>query len=286
MGEIWSPQRTANRLSQILSTFSSAQGTPRFPVDVLSLALETGRLFNWSDPITQVQAANINKFEGALYPDDDKKRWLLLYNETMTSPGRIHFTQAHELGHYILHRRFKDKFECTGDDMLNWSDEKSVEAQADVFASYLLMPLDDFRNQINTTVDLDVLGHCADRYGVSLTAAILKWLTFTEEKAVLILSRDGFMNWACSSEPAFKAGAYFATRRSTIEIPKGSICANSDTQHDKRGTDIAASIWFPYAEKSMTVREMKITADQYDATLTLLHLPHHADVWPSHEEDG
>ena len=31
-------------------------------------------------------------------------------------------------------------------------------------------------------VDLDILGRCADRYGVSLTAAMLKWLSYTDEK--------------------------------------------------------------------------------------------------------
>lgn len=285
MSEAWSPQRAANRISHILNAFSAAQGTPRFPVDVPSLALEAGKLFNWDDHITSVTAANINQFEGALYPDEGKKRWLLLYNEAMPSLGRVRFTQAHELGHYILHRQRKDKFECTGRDMLDWSDETNIEAQADLFASYLLMPIDDFRNQLNAVVDLDILGHCADRYGVSLTATILKWLQFTEDKAVLVLSHDGFMDWACSSKPALEAGAYFATRKSIIEIPESSVCADADTLHDRRGRIIAASTWFPYAEQALTVREMKITAEQYGTTLTLLHLPHYADVWPSRKEE-
>ena len=63
------------------------------------------------------------------------------------------------------------------------------------------MPLNDFRNQISGEVSLDSLGHCADRYGVSLTAAILKWLSYTDEKAVVVMSRDGFMNWASASTP-------------------------------------------------------------------------------------
>ena len=39
-------------------------------------------------------------------------------------------------------------------------------------------------------MDLDVLGHCAERYDVSLTAAILKWLSYTDEKAIVVMSRD------------------------------------------------------------------------------------------------
>jgi hypothetical protein len=170
-----------------------------------------------ADPITQVQAANIKGFDGALFPGDGRKEWLLLYNEAVSSPGRVRFTQAHELGHYILHRQLRESFQCSDADMLNWSkDDKDIEGQADLFASYLLMPLDDYRKQVTATVDLDLLGHCADRYGVSLTAAILKWLQYTDEKAVLVMSNDGFINWAWSSEPAAKAGAFFRTRNNVI----------------------------------------------------------------------
>ncbi|WP_083251382.1 ImmA/IrrE family metallo-endopeptidase [Acidihalobacter yilgarnensis] len=167
--QVWTPQRAANRLVKITGTYSQVHGVDRFPIDVSMLALDAANIFGWDDPITEVQAAKIKGFEGALFPGEDRKEWLLLYNEAVTSLGRIRFTQAHELGHYILHRQMKESFQCSSDDMLNWSDEeRDIEAQADVFASYLLMPLDDYRQQVTDEVDLDVLSHCAERYGVSL----------------------------------------------------------------------------------------------------------------------
>lgn len=281
MTEPWTPQRAANRLAKLAEVFSTAHGVDRFPVDVPSLALETARIFGWSDPIIQVQAANIKGLDGALFPGDGRKEWLLLYNETVSSPGRVRFTQAHELGHYILHRQARDSFQCSDADMLNWSsDEKDIEGQADLFASYLLMPLDDYRKQVTTVVDLDLLGHCADRYGVSLTAAILKWLQYTDEKAVLVMSNDGFINWAWSSEPAAKAGAFFRTRNSVIPVPDSSLAAKSEIQHDRTGTLIPASVWFPHARADTPLREMKIYAEQYGIVVSLLHLPHSAEVWP------
>ena len=281
MTEVWTPQRAANRLAKLAEVFSAAHDVDRFPVDVPSLALETARIFGWTDPITQVQAANIKGFDGALFPGDGRKEWLLLYNETVSSPGRVRFTQAHELGHYILHRLLRDSFQCSDADMLNWSqDDKDIEGQADLFASYLLMPLDDYRKQVTTAVDLDVLGHCADRYGVSLTAAILKWLQYTDEKAVLVISNDGFINWAWSSEPAAKAGAFFRTRKSVIPVPDGALAANAEITHDRTGTEIPASIWFPHASADTPLREMKVYAEQYGVVVSLLHLPRSADVWP------
>ena len=282
MVEPWTPQRAANRLAKIAEIFSTAHGVGRFPVDVPALARETAPIFGWSDPITQVQAADIQGFEGALFPGDGKKEWLLLYNQGLKSPGRVRFTQAHELGHYILHRHSRDSFQCSDDDMLHWSqDDKDLEGQADLFASYLLMPLDDYRRQVGTTtIDLDLLGHCADRYGVSLTATILKWLQYTDEKAVLVMSNDGFMKWAWSSEPAAKAGAFFRTRDNVVPVPKTALASNVAIKNERKGLQIPAFVWFPHADAATPLREMKNYAEHYDAVLSLLILPRSTDVWP------
>lgn len=280
--ENWTPKKSAIRISNILDAFSSAHGTERFPVDVLYLATHAAELFDWDDPITEVTASDIKGFEGCLFPNDTRSKWMLLYNNTLSSQGRVRFTQAHELGHYILHRHRHEYFECSSRDMLNWSDdEKNTEAQADLFASYILMPLNDFRRQVNSRISLDLLGHCADRYGVSLTSTILKWLSYTSEKAVLLMSNDGFINWAWSSNAAFKAGAFFKTRTNTIPVPDNSLAANDRISQERSGTVLPANVWFKHAQKDLTVIEMKITADQYDSIITLLLLPDEANVWPS-----
>ena len=279
-----SPAKEANRLSHILDIFHQVHGAPRFPVDVTSLALDCGKQFGFADPITAVIPADIPSFEGGLFKTGETE-WTLLYNSTLASAGRIRFTQAHELGHYFLHRLTKQRFECTSDDMLEWpEDERTIEAEADKFASYLLMPLNDFRSQITATVDLELLGACSERYGVSMTAAILRWLSFTDEKAVLILSRDGFMDWAWSSTTAFAAGAFFATRKRTIPIPDASRTANDQIRHDRNGTPVPIRVWFPHADAGLSVREMKLSAEQYDYTLTLLLLPRIADCWTPKSE--
>ena len=282
-GQVWTPQKAANRLSKIVETVGRAHGGNRFPVDVPMLALEAANIFGWSDPISEVKPVDIKSFDGALFPGDGRKKWMLLFNSAMSSPGRIRFTQAHELGHYILHRQMRDGFQCSGDDMLDW-EEKTIEAQADLFSSYLLMPLDDFRAQVTTLVDLELLGHCADRYGVSLTAVVLKWLQYTEENAVLVLSRDGYMQWSFSSRQAARSGAFFRTRNHPVEVPAGALAVAPGVRHERRGIELPAKIWFPHAEVGTSVREMKVSSDQYDYILTLLYLPRSASVWRPFED--
>lgn len=280
--EAWTPQKAAIRLTKICDHFSAQHGSDRFPVEVPKLALETANLFGWDDPITEVVPVDIKSFEGALFPDDDRRKWMLLYNEKLSSPGRIRFTQAHELGHYILHRLKRDSFECSGDDMLSW-EEKSIEAEADLFASFLLMPLNDFRAQVTTDVDMEVLRFCAIRYGVSLTATALKWISSTDESAVLILSRDGFMKWAFSSNAARRNGAFFRTRSNTIPIPAGSLAADPAITQERKGKELPASVWFAHADAGASVREMKIHSEQYEYVITLLCLGRSTSAWPPYD---
>lgn len=278
--ETRSAAKEAIRLTKILDVFCQIHGGDRYPVNVEKLALECASFYQWDDPISEVRGADITGFDGGLFKDSDSGRWLLLYNHAVDSPGRIRFTQAHELGHYILHRQTHEAFECSEVDMLNWDpQEKDIESQADKFASHLLMPLHDYRNQLGDSVDLNALGHCADRYGVSLTAAILKWLDYTDQKAMLVHSRDGYIKWSWSSQPAFKAGAFFKSKGPPVAVPVASLAANHSLKIEKSGQNLQAKIWFEHADSETPLREMKLSSDRYDTVLSLLVLPTSLSAW-------
>lgn len=270
-----SPIAEANRLSQLLT---ASLGGERFPVKVEQLAKGYAAQFGHPDPIANVIGDDLPGFEGALYATDNsgQREWALIYNSSVQVTGRIRFTMAHELGHYILHRQTRDIFQCSEDDMLRWeSEEKRIEAEADVFASYLLMPIDDFRGRIGReVVDMELLDDCAKRYGVSLTAAVLKWLEFTPQRAVLVVSRDEHILWARSSQSALKSGAFFRTRNRVVPLPAGSFAACEDIMAPERqGIELAAQTWFPREPEDMSLREMKIVSDRYEQTMSLLILP-------------
>ncbi len=59
-----------------------------------------------------------------------------------TSRSRDRFTIAHELGHYFLHYRY---LKHEGSMVFHRGSRNRAETEANVFASALLMPADDFR---------------------------------------------------------------------------------------------------------------------------------------------
>lgn len=280
-----SPQRWANTLTALLNTVFG-EGSDRFPVKVPQLAKDFSHQRYGDDPVTLVKGGPLPGFEGALCrAPAGKKGWGIIYNNTITSPGRINFTLAHEFGHYLLHREvYPDGLECGPQDMVRWDSEYArIEQQANEFAATLLMPLDDFRRQIDSRSKptLDDIGACAERYQVSLIAATLRWLQYTERRSVLVVSREGFILWARSSPNALSTGAYFKTaNRPPIPIPDAALPSQPNLLESNKGSvSHDAGVWF-----REPCDEVALISDQYDFAISLLHLGDAISRWEFDEE--
>jgi IrrE N-terminal-like domain len=264
------PERWAFDLTHLLN---ARFGADRFPVDIPTVALEYTAQRYPDDPIISVQGEDLPSFDGGLFKSPPgRKGWGIIYNNRISSKGRINFTLAHEFGHFLLHRlAYPNGFRCGEQDVVRWDSEYGqVEHQANVFAANFLMPLDDFRRQIPTMdkVDLDMISHCADRYCVSLVAAALRWLSYTQKRAVLVVSRDGFILWARSSDAALKTGAFFRTSAGPIEVPAASLPLKQNLLVNGKATiDHGTGVWF-----REPMREMTVFAEQYDFAVSLLLL--------------
>ncbi len=277
------PEAWAIRLTQLLNAVQDAHGQPRFPIDVAAIAMEFSRHYFPDAPITMVAGAAMSKgVEGMLVQKKDGSgEWGILYNNSIRSPGRQNFTLAHEFGHYLLHRaELAQGRECSGRDMGEWSNgrqrtrDEIVEAEANTFASFLLMPLDDFRDQIRTRpIDIDNLTEMADRYAVSLTAAILKWLSITEKRAMIVVGKDGFMDWAWSSNALIRSGIYYAAQQEVIELPPASLAAQgAHPETARNGVIHAPGVW----RGTEAVHEMMVFSPSNEMTISLLLYPDRA----------
>lgn len=276
------PQREANNIAKILRTV----GVNEFPVDVRTIAREISLTRFPDDPITMIKGALLPGFEGALAKaPENKTGWGIIYNNALNA-GRINFTLGHEFGHYLMHRLDYPKgFQCSTEDMARWESEYGQrEHEANVFAATLLMPFDDFRKQLDSKKrpDLDLLGHCADRYDVSLLASTLRWLQYTTRRSLLVVSRDEFVLWARSSKPALKTGLYYKIRdRSPVAIPVNSAAANVSKMTTNTGQfDHDANAWF-----SEPCTEHVLASDQYDFVISLIHFGDAEYRDPESEDD-
>lgn len=266
-----SPRRFANEISALLNQVFPGD---RFPVAVDDLAKEYSQHRYPNDPISLVKGASLPGFEGALYrAPKGKTGWGIIYNTNILSPGRIRFTQAHEFGHYLLHRvKHPDGIECSSQDMVRWdSDYGQLEHEANLFASTLLMPLDDFRRQIDASEKptIEQIDACAHRYGVSFTAATLRWLEYTERRALLVVSREGFIMWGRSSQRAYKSGAYFKTSgKSPIAVPGQSLAAlGTSNSNEISNAAHGTGVWF-----EEPCEEAVVTSDKFDFVASILFL--------------
>ena len=218
----WGVQRWAIHLSQLLN---AANPPDRYRFDVGLLSKEISKNFFPDDPITEVIGTDLEDCEGALLPSSSGKRWGV-YFSLKGSPRRQRFTAAHEFGHYLLHRKkYPEGIRCD-EAAVDGRNGIAIEREANEFAATLLMPFDDFRRQIsaNDRADFDQLSACATRYDVSLVAAVLRWLRYTERRAIMVVSRDGFMKWAWSSQPALKKRPLFQNKRTTGRGPSTFRC--------------------------------------------------------------
>ena len=269
------PQAWAIHLSRLVKIFHDAHGLDRFPIKVAQLAKEYSRQVFPDAPITFVEGIDLSsRFDGMLMPSPrGNGEWGIVYNKAIKSPGRINFTLAHELGHYLLHRQLSPAgIQCSNRAMLDWrSAHGTIEAQANTFASFLLMPLDDFRSQIRgEDISMDLMRHLSDRYEVSITAAILKWLGITDRRAMLVIGKNGFIDWARSSDALMKSGVFYRARQKITPLPELSLAGGkglaigtyAETKHSR-------GVW-PGDED---VHEMTIFSPANEMTITLLLYP-------------
>lgn len=270
------PLKEAGKITMMLDQVLGTDRFDRGPVDVEDLALQYSSQIARETPIVEVEDRNLPGCTGALVFSDSTPRQWGIYCHLDQSPGRRRFTIAHEFGHYILHRRIIETDHALergiycNERSVHQGDGEGIEREADLFAANLLMPLHDFRRTLpaRSRTGFDQLGMLAQRYGVSLTAAVLRWLEYTETRALVVVSNEGFALWSKPSGPALKSGAFIRTKNTMYELPARSAAVMGQfTQETYSGIAQPAGTWF-----REPIVEMCVRSPRHDREITLLHL--------------
>lgn len=269
-----SPQKVANRLAQLLKI---VKGDDRFPVKIQDFAMEYSKdicpnkdHYNTcinKDCICGIAPMDLSQnIDGVLKKTNNG--WLIVFNKSIQYGGRINFTLAHELGHYLLHReKFPDGLTCSKEDIQKGNLKRNVENEANIFASYLLMPLDDFRDTASKyKFSPDLFYSLSQKYETSLTASILKWIEMTSQQAMVVFSDNGFILWCRQSDALIKTKSV-PYKFSTQEVPSESLTykvfQGSIEQHAKNQT----GVWWG---KGLTSQEIVFMAPQLESAITVV----------------
>jgi len=251
------PIPQANQLVKIWRNY----GNNTYPINVKNI-IDGFVNQKFSNEKLTIYSQKLDSIEGALIKSENSNEWSLLYNSNIVNTGRQNFTIAHELGHYLCHRSLQNSFNCGDKEFYQSSLE--LEKDANIFASYLLMPIDDFKVEIEgQIIDFDIFKHCADKYQTSLIATIIKWLEFTTEYGVFIVSVDDFVLWSRSSNSIYKKGIYF---KSGTELPKESFVVQKKDYTFLENHILKSGVW----NAKYPVKEFSFHSESYDKTFTLL----------------
>jgi len=133
------------------------------------------------------------------------------------------------------------------------------------------MPLDDYRMQVaGLEMTRSLLSHITDRYGVSLLAAVRKWIEFTDRRAAMVVATDGFALWGRASKAAFQSGVFI---RSGMEIPDRSVAALGPNLLQS-GNDCAVAhpsgVW-TFSRGSEPARKLTFFSERLRMSVSLLH---------------
>lgn len=102
------------------------------------------------------------------------------------------FVVAHELGHFVRHKRVNQLDLCTNADLANWYTSSGREPEANMFAAELLMPDSLFRKRCDRSKpSLKDVRALADEFETSITATAIRFVKLTDEPCAIALSRDG-----------------------------------------------------------------------------------------------
>lgn len=202
----------------------------------------------------------------------DNECGVVSINRRLKEPGQKRFTLAHELGHFFNESGSVLKsISCTPKDINSGKFTSTFEQKANLFASELLMYKPWFSDFVkNKKINMNVISEIAGYFGVSLSAAALRYVYHGKYPIAVILSRNGMVEWSAISP-------HFPLRW----IPKGYKVRKESNAYEffnggktEEWEDlIPAHAWFSddyKCPKDLYIFEQCTVMKNYNAVMTLL----------------
>jgi len=205
--------------------------------------------------------------EGRIFHDGEIG--IITINKNIKEEGRKNFTLAHEIGHFFLEKEKKNF--CKKEDFLTFSNNKSKEHEANIFASELLMPEEWIKEYVDWKDEgYETLNKASDMFNTTLSSTAIRYAECGKFPIAVIFSYDGKVKWSKTNE-------YFPLKY----IPAGQELNNLSNAFDffkgkeisTKPGEILANAWFlnDYNFKTnFFLYEQNIPMRNYNSVLTIL----------------
>lgn len=241
-------------------------------------------LYNFKSPQELIlenlaMAMNIVVMEGALNSADArlirKGKWgIVRLKQNILEPTRKRFAVAHEIGHWQLHPSDSQWHLCTSEDMFASYETNRIEAEANYFASALLMPEHIFGPLLKKQIfSLKTISSLASFFQTSLTATAIRFTDLSQDCCAIVCSKNGKVSW-------WRGSSYFEKR---FWIRCGSNlsqdCLAMDILRDKvsrKCAEVGINVWSERGYSSgdgLYFVEEAFYVSQYNQVLSFLRLP-------------
>jgi Zn-dependent peptidase ImmA (M78 family) len=215
----------------------------------------------------------LDNSEGRIVFGKDKA--IITINSNINYPGKKRFVIAHELGHFEMHRNVV-AVHNDNDATLEFFQNGSQEAEANEFASELLMPEELFKKECEgKQFSPDLLRQLSERFQTSATSTVYRYFELGNHPICLFYSYNNQVRYWKRPE----GYPHFIVDRTRLEPPDDSVAAeffNKGKIYEKAQSkqQIWKSTWFELKkwenDKDFKFYEYCIITPKYNTVLSIV----------------
>lgn len=217
-----------------------------------------------------------NAFEGLLeYRSGEFFAYINTREDEHIYTPRVRFSFGHELGHYILdhHRNALKQPGVAPHGSVSFVSDLLIEREADLFASCLLMPETRIRRDVyRQKFSFSLIDMLSNKYKVSITAALLRFISLGNHPIMVVCSRKGKIEWVRFNEdfPFYRILSSFNN-----ELPVNTCASEYFRENTRyiRTEKVFAGDWFLLqnpADRRRPFYEHCIYMDRFNQVISVL----------------
>lgn len=186
------------------------------------------------------EEVNINSCQASIVSSKNYSK--ITVDSKITYQNQKRFAIAHELGHYMLHRKANQYFSDDEKAFYKYHQTGNQESEANEFAAELLMPVNRFKEYTSDKAfHIDLIKETANYFETRITSTSIKYSVYGHEPIAVIFTQEGVIKWS-STNDSFP----FSFLRNGLPVPQYSSVNDyyhSGIKHDKKCI-IDAFNWF------------------------------------------